>query len=170
MTETQSSSDNEATPDTFVRRRSGEEAVRRAAQVIASRNNRTNVSGESGEKRTRRRSRRARSTPLLAGTGLQFHYAVGILLVFTLIVVAFSDKLGKKIWEHFHPIAAPLAPGQVAAPALPAPWWFRAEVPVLILGFAIWLYLTPGLWDRFKNAVGLNKDEKRLSRKRHQSG
>lgn len=151
-------------PDTFVGRRSGEDAVRRAAQVISSRS-RTSTSGEGSDK-TRRRSRRTRSTPLLAGGGLQFHYAVGILLLFTLLVVAFSEKIGKKLWAIFHPVAPPLAPGAVPGPILPAPWWFRAEIPVLIIGFGIWLYLTPGLWDRFKNAVGLDKDEKRLSRKR----
>lgn len=169
MTETQFSPDSEATPDTFVGRRSGEEAVRRAAQVISSRS-RASSSGDSAEKRTRRRSRRARSTPLLAGTGLQFHYAVGILLLVSVLLIAFGERINKKLWVVFHPPVPIAIPGQVAVPSGPAPWWLRAEIPVLLIGFAIWLYLTPGLWDKVKNAVGLNKDEKRLSRKRHQSG
>ena len=155
---------DDTTPNTpFVGRRSGEEAVRRAAQVVANRSSRR----ESTEKQTRRRSRRTRTTPLLTGTGLQFHYAVGILLLFTLVIVAFSDKITKKLWDVLHPAAPVLPAGVVAGPAAPAPWWFRSEVPVLLFGFAIWLYLTPGVWDRFKLAIGLKKSDERLSRSRH---
>ena len=144
--------------------RSGEEAVRRAAEAVVNR------SKEGGDKRVRRRSRRTRHTPILAGTGLQFHYGVGILMFFTLILVIFHEQISKAAWKILHPPAPPPVPGtgpSVAVPAGPAPWWFHVEIPALIIGFGIWLYLTPGVWDSFKTSMGLNKDKERRSRKRH---
>jgi hypothetical protein len=49
----------------------------------------------------------------------------------------------------------------------PAPWWFHVEIPALLIGFAIWLYLTPGVWDSLKSSLGLQKNKERRSRKRH---
>jgi Na+-transporting methylmalonyl-CoA/oxaloacetate decarboxylase gamma subunit len=145
--------------------RSGEDAVRRAAEVVVNR------SAEGGDKRVRRRSRRTRSTPILAGTGLQFHYGVGLLMLFTLILVIFNEQISKAVWKILHPPAPPPVPGAAGAgpvvPDGPAPWWFHVEIPALLVGFAIWLYLTPGVWDSLKSSLGLQKNKERRSRKRH---
>lgn len=147
---------------------SGEDAVRRAAQTVVNR------SAESGsEKRVRRRSRRNRATPILAGTGLQFHYGVGLLMLFTLLLVIFNEQISKTVWKILHPPAPPPPPAgvggaaAVVVPEGPAPWWFHVEIPALLIGFAIWLYLTPGVWDSFKASLGLHKDKDRRSRRRH---
>lgn len=145
--------------------RSGEDAVRRAAEAVV---NRSKDAGN--DKRVRRRSRRIRSTPILAGTGLQFHYGVGVLIFFTLILVIFNEQISKVAWKILHPPAPPPVPGAgpaVVVPAGPAPWWFHVEIPALLIGFGIWLYLTPGVWDSFKSSLGLHKERERRSRKRH---
>ncbi len=145
-------------------RRSGEESVRRVAQSVINR------SPEGGDNKVRRRSRRARHTPILAGSGLQFHYGVGILLFFALIFVIFRDKISKNLWAVMHPPhpVAPVGSVQgVAVPVGPAPWWFHVEIPALLIGLAIWLYLTPGIWDSIKVAIGLRKDKERRARRRH---
>lgn len=147
--------------------RSGEDAVRRAAGVVVNRSMESNK-----DKRVRRRSRRTRSTPILAGTGLQFHYGVGLLMIFTLILVIFNEQISKAVWRIMHPPAPPPVPGAVAVPAVavpagPAPWWFHVEIPALLIGFGVWLYLTPGVWDSLKSSLGLRKDRERRSRKRH---
>lgn len=157
-------SSDAVTTDTFVLRRSGEEAVRRAAEAVNERRAAHKSTTESGaDKRSRRRSRRARTTPLLTGGGLHFHYLVGAMLLVTLILVAFSDRITKKLWDFLHPV---LPVGAVVGPVEPAPWWFRTEVPVLFVGFVIWLYLMPGIADKIKTALGLRKDKERLSRRR----
>lgn len=145
--------------------RSGEESVRRLAEEVLNR------SAEGG-KRVRRRSRRTRTTPILAGTGLQFHYGVGVMMLLTLILVIFNSQISKAVWKLLHPPAPPPVPGAggapgVAVPAGPAPWWFHVEIPALLIGFAVWLYLTPGVWDSLKTSLGLKKDKERRSRKRH---
>ncbi|MBC8137799.1 MAG: hypothetical protein H8F28_18110 [Fibrella sp.] len=171
MLQTQNSSNSgsqETVPDSArhpEQVRSGEDAVRRAAEAVV---NRSAQSG--GEKRVRRRSRRTRSTPILAGTGLQFHYGVGLLMIFTLILVIFNEQISKAAWKILHPPAPPPVPGAgagVVVPSGPAPWWFHVEIPALLIGFGIWLYLTPGVWDSFKSSLGLHKDKERRSRKRH---
>lgn len=141
---------------------SGEDAVRRAAQTVV---NRSAESG--GGKRVRRRSRRIRATPMLAGTRLQFHYGVGLLMLFTLLLVIFNEQISKTVWKILHPPAPPPVPGAVVIPSGPAPWWFHVEIPALLIGFAIWLYLTPGVWDSLKDSLGLHKDKDRRSRRRH---
>ncbi len=147
--------------------RSGEDAVQRAARAVVNR-----TMEEGNDKRVRRRSRRTRRTPILAGTGLQFHYGVGLLMIFTLILVIFNEQISKAVWKVLHPPAPPPVPGTGAVPGVvvpegPAPWWFHVEIPALLIGFAIWLYLTPGVWDSLKASLGLHKEKERRSRKRH---
>ena len=153
-----------AVDDRLIDRRSGEGAVRRAAQLVLNR------STEGGEKQVRRRSRRGRTTPILVGNGLQFHYAVGALLVVALLASAFRDRIWKMMPHPAPVVQGALKPGVGTVPPAPRfhmPSWFHIEIPFILIGFLVWLYLTPGVWDRVALAIGLRKDKERRSRKRH---
>ena len=133
-------------------------------EAVPSDNSRiVNQSGENGtSKRVRHRSRRRRSTSLLSNSGLNFHYAVGFLLIVTLVIVIFSNKISKKIWAMSHPITGTIAKGPHASVL-----WFRVELLAVFLGIVIWLYLLPGFADRFLAAFGLVKERDHSSRRRH---
>ena len=129
--------DNTSSTSSMVGSTSGEDAVRNAASVIV---NRTKEEGQEGTRKVRRRSKRTPRAPLISGTSLTFHYMVGILLIFAILLVYAGEPLSKQITAM---LARP-APGHAVGPVVKQ-WWQHAQIPALVLGFLVWLYLTPGL-------------------------